>query len=223
MKKGTLMKIILNNKEIVFHVTYGKGKKMTLEMTPEGHITVKAPAQTTEGQICEFIKANAKPILTFQERLENRKYISSQKNYTHTETFLFQGKACQLSDLIEVLPETEEETQRLLKKFYTAQTKQIVKKRVKHFEKIIGVNSKSITIVDSPKAWGTCNHYKELTFNYKLSMAPLPVIDYVVIHELCHILHLNHDRSFWRKVGAFDPHYKEHEDYLARFGGVMTI
>ena len=115
------------------------------------------------------------------------------------------------------------EVQLVLKKFYTTQTKEIVKKRVKHYEKIIGVKAKSITVLDSPKTWGTCNSYKELTFNYKLSMAPLPVIDYVVIHELCHILHLNHDRSFWRKVGAFDPDFKKHEDYLSRFSSVMTI
>ena len=80
-----------------------------------------------------------------------------------------------------------------------------------------------MTIVDSHNAWGTCNSLKELTFNYRLSMSPLPVIDYVVVHELCHILHMNHDRSFWRKVGTFDPDYKNHEAYLTRFGGVMTL
>lgn len=217
------MKLTINDKEIIFNVTYGKGKKKTLEITPEGHITVKAPSKTPEEEIFSFIKANAKTILDFQERLENRKMISSQKSYTEEETFMFQGRACTLSDLIETIPESEEEIQAMLKKFYTKKTKQMVKKRVQHFEKVIGVTAKSITIVDSPLSWGTCNNYKELTFNYRLSMAPLPIIDYVVIHELCHILHLNHDRSFWRKVGAFDPHYKEHQEYLARFGGVMTI
>ncbi|MDD5934617.1 MAG: M48 family metallopeptidase [Clostridiales bacterium] len=87
----------------------------------------------------------------------------------------------------------------------------------------MNVQSKSTTIVDSPKTWGTCNNRKELTFNYRLSMAPIPVIDSVVIHELCHIFHLNHDRSFWRKVGSYDEHYKEHEDYLNRLGFFMTI
>lgn len=217
------MRLTINDKEIVFNVVYGKGKKMSLEVTPEGHITVKAPSKTPEAKINEFIKANSKVILDFQERLENRTYVSRQKSYSEEENFLFQGRACKLSDLLDEIPSDEAQIQVQLKKFYTKKTKQMVKKRVAHFEKIIGVSSKSITVVDSPKSWGTCNNYKELTFNYRLSMAPPIVVDYVVIHELCHILHLNHDRSFWRKVGAFDPHFKEHQDYLARFGGVMTI
>ena len=80
-----------------------------------------------------------------------------------------------------------------------------------------------LPVVDSPRTWGTCNSNKDLTFNYKLSMAPTNVIDYVVIHELCHIHHMNHDRSFWRKVGMYDPNYKQHQAYLEKFGGVMTI
>lgn len=217
------MQLMINDKEIIFNTQYGKRKKMVLEISPEGHITVKAPSKTSESEILAFVKAHAPTIFAFKEKLENRKYISNQKNYTEDETFLFQGKACTLSELLETIPETEEDIQLLLKKFYTAHTKKIVKERVKHFEKIIGVKAKAITVVDSPRSWGTCNSSKELTFNYKLSMAPLSVIDYVVIHELCHILHLNHDRSFWRKVGAFDPYFKEHQDYLGRFGGVMTI
>lgn len=217
------MRITINDKEIIFNIQYGKRKKFVLEVTPEGHITVKAPSKTTENEIFDFIKANAKTLLAFQKKLENRRYISSKKNYTETETFLYLGKPCSLNSLLDPIPETEEETQLLLKKFYTTKTKEIIKQRVKHFEKIIGVKSKSVTIVDSPRSWGTCNSFRELTFNYKLSMAPMHVIDYVVIHELCHILHLNHDRSFWRKVGTFDPHFKTNQDYLAQFGGVMTI
>ena len=133
------------------------------------------------------------------------------------------GNPYNLCDLIDTIPESEEDTQAALKKIYTTKTKEIVKDRVKYFEKLIGVKSKNITIVDSQYAWGTCNYKKELTFNYKLSMAPMEVVDYVVIHELCHILHLNHDRSFWRKFGSYDPNYKQHQEYLAKFGCVMTI
>ncbi|MHC1749657.1 MAG: M48 family metallopeptidase [Cellulosilyticaceae bacterium] len=217
------MDIILEDQPISFHVQYGKRKKITLEITPEGLITVKAPTKTTQEEILKFVNANSKTILDHKKRLENRVYISSSKNYEASENFLYLGKAHTLNTLLEEIPENEQESQILLKKFYMTETKKILKTRLKHFEKIIGVKAKSFTVVDSSRTWGTCNNLKELTFNYKLSMAPIPVIDYVVIHELCHILHLNHDRSFWRKVGSFDTNYKEHEDYLARFGGVMTI
>lgn len=217
------MQITINETDIFFQVQYSKRSKMTLEATPEGHITVKAPSKSTESDIMNFMKSNSKILLAFQKQIESRKYISSQKQYTADETFLYLGKACTLNDLLEDIPESEALIQLALKKFYTQKTKQIVKKRVNHYEKLIGVKAKSITIVDSPKSWGTCNGLKELTFNYRLSMAPPAVIDYVVIHELCHILHLNHDRSFWRKVGAYDHNYEEKEAYLRRFGGVMTV
>lgn len=217
------MQINIDDKIIIFNVARSKRKNFLLEVTPEGHITVKAPSKATENEVFDYVKLNSKALIAFQTKIENRKYISSSKTYTETENFLYLGKAHTLGELLECLPETEEATQTLLKKFYTAKTKELIKQRVKYFEKVIGVKAKSIIIVDSSRTWGTCNHLKELTFNYKLSMAPIEVIDYVVIHELCHILHLNHDRSFWRKVGTFDANYKSHEAYLARFGTVMTI
>ena len=217
------MTLTIDEREIIFNVLYSKRKSLALEINPEGHITIKAPSKTPEAAINAFVMDNKKEIFSYQDKLANRKYITSQKSYHSEETFLYMGKACSLGELLEPIPETEAEVQAALKKFYTAATKKYVKKRVAHFEKVIGVKSKGITIVDSPMSWGTCNSLKALTFNYKLSMAPPIVIDYVVIHELCHILHMNHDRSFWRKVGMYDPNFKKHQGYLGHFGGVMTI
>lgn len=217
------MQITLNDKTIYFQVNYTKRKNMVLEISPEGLITVTAPKNTEERELLKFMNANSKPLLALQNRLDDRKLVSRQKSYEESGNFLYLGKVVPLSDIIEVLPETEEETQALLKKFYTKQTKTIITQRVKHFEKIIGVSAKSITIVDTNKTWGTCNSHRQLTFNYRLSMAPMSAIDYVVIHELCHILHLNHDRSFWRKVGTYDPNFKQNQGYLEKFGYFMTI
>lgn len=54
-------------------------------------------------------------------------------------------------------------------------------------------------------------------------MAPIEVIDYIIILELCHLTHMNHDRSFWRRVGSIIPDYKENEEFLARHGQAMTL
>ena len=217
------MQINIDGKTIYFNVTYSNRKSFLLETSHEGHINLKSPSSASEEEIMNFIKTHSKSLIDFQKRLENRKFISNQKQYNEEETFLYLGNTCNLSDILDVIPEAEDAIQILLKRFYTSKTKEIVKQRVKHFEKLIGVKAKSITIVDSPYTWGTCNSLRELTFNYKLSMAPMSVIDYVVIHELCHIIHLNHDRSFWRRVGSYDPNYKQSQEYLAKFGCVMTI
>ena len=217
------MQIIINEVPIYFEVQFSKRSKINLDVSPEGYLTLKVPTKTSEDEIMTYMKSQSKFLLNLQEKLNNRKYISNQKSYDNEELFLYLGKGFPLHELLDEIPETEVEIQSQLKKLYTKKTKQYVKKRVTHFENIIGVKAKSITVVDSPRTWGTCNSNKDLTFNYKLSMAPTNVIDYVVIHELCHIHHMNHDRSFWRKVGMYDPNYKQHQAYLEKFGGVMTI
>lgn len=217
------MQFIIDGKELIYTLQYSKAKKMALSISPEGQVHVKAPLKTSIEEIEAFLLSNKKQLLQTLHRLENRCVITSEKTYDSDEYYLFLGKPYTLSSLLR--KETDEivEPQKELIQFYTNQTRTIIKERVKHYESIIGVKCKSVTIVNSPKSWGTCNNYKELTFNYRLSMAPLPVIDYVVIHELCHISHLNHDRSFWRLVGKYDSNYTAHTNYLAHFGGVMTI
>ncbi|MBP7907753.1 MAG: M48 family metallopeptidase [Proteocatella sp.] len=217
------MQIEIKGREVVFNVEYSKRKKLSLDITPEGYVTVKAPPKTQESDITDFVISNSREILKVLEKLENRRYISREKSYESDETFLYLGNAFSLSDIIGEIPDSDEKAQEMIKKFYVSKTGEIVKKRVRHFEGIIGVKARSVSVVDSPATWGTCNSLRELTFNYRLSMAPQEVIDYVIIHELCHILHLNHDRSFWRKVGSYDPDYREHQDYLARFGPFMSI
>ena len=217
------MEYCIDEITITFQVQYTKRNQFALDISPEGHITVKAPKTATESELYAFIQKNKKPLLKLQKRLDNPVYVSRTKSYHEEENFLLFGQVCKLCDLLPEPLESEEEIQIALKKVYTQKTKKIIRERVAHYEKIIGVKSTSITIVDSIKYWGTCNSKRELTFNYRLSMAPLATIDSVVIHELCHILHMNHDRSFWRKVGSYDTNYEQNHAYLDRLGFVMTV
>ena len=110
-----------------------------------------------------------------------------------------------------------------LKKFYISSCKKIVNQRVKIYQEQLRVKPKSIQVDESKVKWGSCTSNKKITFNYKLAMAPLESIDYVVVHELCHIIHMNHERSFWRKVGSILPDYKKRQEYLQRYGATMTL
>jgi len=217
------MQITIEDKIIYFNVQYSNRKKIEMDITPDGHITVKVPSKTLQEDIFKFLTLNSIPLLKLYHKLESKEYISSNKSYNENENFLYLGKLFKLNDILTPIPETDDEIQIQLKKFYMTKTKEIIKKRVAYYEKIIGVKAKSFAVVESSGTWGTCSSLKVLTFNYRLSMAPMNAIDYVVIHELCHLFHMNHDRSFWRKVGSYDKNYKENEEFLKKFGGVMTI
>lgn len=96
-----------------------------------------------------------------------------------------------------------------LQAFYTKECRKLIEKRLKLYQPNFKVKYKSFSIENHPNRWGSCNSNRHLTFHWKLILFPLNAIDYVVIHELCHLIHMNHDRSFWRLVGKIYPKYKE--------------
>lgn len=215
------MNITIDNETIDYTVNYGKAKKLTLKLDSFGFITVKAPNGTTQEAIEQAIRDSGTWILDEKREREAKTLSPLARQYESAGTFLYLGKEYELAELIDTDNKTEEELQLALKKFYFKECKTIVNKRIKLYQKELGVAPKIVDIVESMQKWGSCNSRKMLTFNYRLAMAPVDVIDYVIIHELCHLTHMNHDRSFWRRVGSIMPDYKEKEAYLARMNSFM--
>ncbi len=111
--------------------------------------------------------------------------------------------------IIKASPEQEYDIEGLLKQFYTRALNKLLDKRLKHYQAVMKVKYKGFSIETHPKRWGSCSSTKKLTFHWQLAMFQIEAIDYVVVHELCHTVHLNHDRSFWRLVGKYCPNYKQ--------------
>lgn len=217
------MKITIDNEDIHYTVHYGKGKKMQLQIDSIGFITVKAPNGTSEEAIAEQLHKWGSWILEKQSERDANKMSSLARKYEPGGTFLYLGEERPLRELIHMDNLTEEQLKLNLKKFYFTECKTIIESRIKRFQKELNVTFKSIDIIESFRKWGSCNSNKKLEFNYRLAMAPVEVIDYVIIHELCHLTHMNHDRSFWRRVGSIMPDYKEKEAYLERMNALMTL
>lgn len=98
--------------------------------------------------------------------------------------------------------------EQVLEKYYKKQAKHFIEKRLKHFQPLVKTKYKSFSIESHQGKWGSCNTSRHLTFHWQLMVFQQEVIDYVVIHELCHLVHMNHDRSFWRLLGKLCPDYK---------------
>lgn len=97
----------------------------------------------------------------------------------------------------------------------------IIPARVEYFAKVIGVTYGKITIRNQKTRWGSCSSKGNLNFNCLLMLAPPEVLDYVVVHELCHRKQMNHSKAFWLEVEKVLPDYKEARKWLKEDGSQM--
>jgi predicted metal-dependent hydrolase len=218
-----MMKIEYENNIIEFDVQYGKRKKLSIQLSSTGFITVKVPREATEEMIKSAVRQKASWILEKLQKIKQAQEGPKQRQYHDQGKFLYLGKEYFLHELIETSETEVEKLKLVLKKFYFSSCKKVVGERIKIYQQQLGVKPKVVDIIESKVKWGSCSFDKKICFNYRLAMAPIEVIDYVIVHELCHLLHMNHDRSFWRRVGSIVPDYKKKEEYLARHGQNMTL
>ena len=101
-----------------------------------------------------------------------------------------------------------------LSRWYHLQALSYLKERTCFWAKRIGESFNRITIKDQRSRWGSCSSLHNLNYNWRIIMAPEAVIDYLVIHEAAHLVHLNHSEAFWALVAQHDPDFRLHKRWL---------
>jgi predicted metal-dependent hydrolase len=226
---------------IQFEVNYKNRASMGIHIDAYGYMEVQAPKGTSDEIVIQLIESNWDQIQKKSKEMKERMLGPKERDYHHGETFLYLGKTypIQISQdstikqnhvvfeegilHIFVKQLEDEKIKQALKRFYYQRCKALIEKSIRKYQSDFKVKPRSIRITDSKANWGTCDSQLQLTFNWRLAMAPLEVIDYVVVHEMCHMVHLNHDRSFWRLVGKMSPNFKEQEKWLALSSWKMTV
>lgn len=90
----------------------------------------------------------------------------------------------------------------------------LVHERLVHWNQFYSFEYKRVAIRNQRSRWGSCSTNKNLNFNYKLVFLPIELVDYVIVHELCHLKHFNHGAEFWATVAEQIPNYKVHKEKL---------
>lgn len=103
-------------------------------------------------------------------------------------------------------------------KDYKKQALQIISSRVRYYAESLMLTPSAIKVNSARRRWGSCSRRGSLNFSYRLMFAPLPVIDYVVVHELVHMRQLNHSRAFWNSVAEVLPNFRKHHRWLKEHG-----
>jgi predicted metal-dependent hydrolase len=107
--------------------------------------------------------------------------------------------------------------------FYKVHGKPLILERIAHFQSLIPRKPNSVKILDLKTRWASCTPGGNLNFHWKCVMAPPQVLDYLIVHELVHLIHRNHSRVFWDMVSAIMPDYQLHIVWLQRNGVKLTI
>ncbi|AZU62530.1 M48 family metallopeptidase [Neobacillus mesonae] len=226
---------------IRFEIKYKNRKSIGITMDSYGNIEVHAPKGTPDDRVLQLLEDKWDLIQLKLKEMNDRLHGPQKKVYEEGESILYLGTTYSLQVIQDInIPQEQvvlekgklciyvkqadsEKIKQALKRFYYQQCKALVEKSIAFHQSHFKTKPRSIRISDSKTTWGTCDSKMQLTFNWRLAMAPRDVIDYVVIHEMCHMVHLNHDRSFWRLVGKIMPDYKEKENWLTLSSWKMTV
>lgn len=172
-----------------------KRKTISLQIKQDSSIELKAPLHTTNAQIQEFLNQKSEWIEKhLQAVLERKKRLSQVKPLNKEEIHELANQA------LEVIP-----------------------KRVAYFASLVGVTYGRITIRNQKSRWGSCSTKGNLNFNCLLMLAPTDVLDYVVVHELCHRKEMNHSPKFWAEVRKVMPDYEKQKLWLKEHGDEIIM
>ncbi|MBQ4493467.1 MAG: M48 family metallopeptidase [Elusimicrobiaceae bacterium] len=113
-----------------------------------------------------------------------------------------------------IINNPEQDLPTLVEEWSRAQAQQILPQKVAVWAQKMGVEYNNIVIKDQKTLWGSCSQKKNLNFSYRLIKMPLSIIDYLIVHELAHLIHFDHSPEFWACVGGYVPGYKEARKWL---------
>ena len=218
---------------MISKVVRSRRRSLALQINPDGALVVRAPMRLGEKEILGFISKKKDWILKKQQAAAGRGKVCRQ--YVSGEEFCYLGKNYKLriSGLDEGLGLIGDEFVLGHKNaagarghfwtWYVAKARQVLAERVNHWAGICKLVVRQLKIKDAKTRWGSCGPNGVMHLSWRLVMAPMWVIDYVVVHELMHIAVANHSAKFWGRVGEFIPYYKEARKWLRENGQKLVL
>lgn len=177
-------------------VIRSKRKTLAIEIRPDMRVVVRAPEKIPQKEIIKFVEEKQNWI---------KKHIAQM--YFKAEEIKKQKKEPAL---------TNADIEKLCQKALS-----VIPDKVKYYAEIMEVTYGKITIRNQKTRWGSCSSKGNLNFNCLLMLMPDKVLDYVVVHELCHLKQMNHSKKFWMEVEKYMPDYKSYKKWLNENGGAL--
>ena len=223
-----MIDIIVDNKLSIQVVRSKRRRKTSSIIISNGLVKVVVPNQISDFTIKKLIN---KRMSWIRKKLQDELNMTPiiVKEYVDGESFTYLGNNYQLksfvgsvtsvkvtSDYIYVsLPKiSKENIKNLLEHWYEEKAIEIMTDKTNRYAKIIGVSPTAISVGDYKSKWGSCSIEGKISYNWRIIIAPSRILEYVVIHELCHMLEHNHSKEYWRLVSTYCHDFKECRKWL---------
>ncbi len=209
-----------------------KRKTLSLEINENAEIIVRAPLKLSEETIKEFILEKRSWIETKIQQVEKKRPV--KKTFCEGDEILYLGKKyamtysndlpnLMLSDKFYVPEKYNGQTKNYFRKWFYSRAKIVFPNRVAYFAELMNLQPGKIKLSNAAKRWGSCSRKNNINLSWRLIMAPVEILDYVIVHELTHVVHKNHSVKFWDLVEAYLPDFKSRRKWLRNYGHELNI
>ena len=194
-------------------------------------VKVRVPKFLSDKRIRELVTKRTPWIMTKLKEASERPAVKP-KEYVSGETFPYLGRNYRLKVVagnelsiklrggylqvtVRKTDRRPQETIRsMLVTWYQEHAKKSLVEKTERFAKVTGVEPRSVTVKDYKSRWGSCSTNGDIAYNWRIILAPHRIVDYVVVHELCHMLEHNHSSRYWKLVEKYVPDYRERRNWL---------
>jgi len=216
-----------------------RAKRVRLEVRPQTGLTAVVPHAYKIGQLPRLLKSKERWISNNLARYRHFQSLSTKKELKSGDTVPYLGRDLELVkrenhsgagsitlevNTLLVSPKLFKNgiLELALERWYRTQAAKLISERIDKLSFQMGISYRRIVIRGQKTRWGSCSHKKNISFNWKLIMAPEPVIDYVIIHELTHLKEMNHSKRFWELVAQYCPRWREYKNWLKQHEADLT-
>jgi predicted metal-dependent hydrolase len=211
-----------------------KRKTIAIIVQRDGKVIVRAPLNASERQIRQFVELKIGWILEKKAQAQEQP-LQTARQFTAGERFPYLGQEYALSVVsgpraglrfeggFSLNQNSQAEAALLFERWYKAAARKVLTERVRFYAQKFGLKYQTIRISSARTRWGSCSSRGALSFTWRLVMAPLEVVDYVVVHELAHLRVQNHSAAFWAEVAQMMPDFKRQRDWLKKNGRFLTL
>lgn len=225
-------------KDIQYTLRRSQRKTASIYIERDGKVSVLVPDELSDSQVDELLENKRKWIYRNLAEWEDLNATRVHREFVNGEGFLYLGRSYRLKLVDDqeyplmlkdghfcLLSSNDSELNpdMAFREFYREKAKRRIPERVAHYQDRMGVEPTSVKIMELKNRWASCTAEGNLNFHWKCMMAPPSVLDYIVVHELAHLIHSNHTHAFWNEVDKVMPEYTDRKEWLRQNGAGMDL